>query len=114
MLTNFYDCKFFPDREDDSLSGSVSIKIERDKSTFEGFKYEFEIVEPFVDYVVENDNKEYKSFRIFDYELSEYETRHLLYHDDSDCKVVGKFDREYKVGTLEDCYNFIKERFYLL
>lgn len=111
FLDNFYDCVFFRD-EDGNSSGSVQIKVERDKSTFEDFEDELEIVKPFVDRVTELDGKEYKIFPIFDHELSCHETRNLLYHDHNDCKISGRFDRHHLSGTLEECYNLIKRSFY--
>lgn len=111
FLDNFYDCEFYRE-EDDTISGSVQIKVKRDNGTFEDFEDELEIVKPFVDCVTEIDGKEYKIFPIFDHELSCHETRNLLYHDASDCKITGRSGREYRSGTLVECYNLIKERFY--
>ena len=75
---------------------------------FEKFKEELGLVIDFVD--LKNDEG-YKMLRIFDYELSEYETRSLLYKSESDCKVDGNY-REHISGDLKKCFEYIRSNFY--
>lgn len=106
LTKTFFEHQAFWDLSYKNIYHSFQIAINK-KVSFEDFKKEFNL---FKDYVTFKE-EDYLIFRIFDHELSEYETRSLLFKNEEDCKITGRYSDIFS-GTLEECFKVIQKDFY--
>jgi hypothetical protein len=106
LFTYLWDLSTYNSRDYKEQYMTCQIKVPKN-STLESFKKEFNLVLDYCSFFQDG----YKTFPIFDHELSEYESRYFLYKDDGDCKITnGNYDRF--SGTLEECFNKIKQEYW--
>lgn len=103
---NFYDVESYYNDDYSNMFHTFRIKVDRDNS-FKDFEKEYWLLDSYVTF---EDDDGGKIYPIVDHELSEYDSR-SLYVDGDSCKIVGRFDILFE-GTLEECFNEIRSRYY--
>ncbi len=121
FLDNFYDHEFYTNRNYTESYMTFKIKIERNKSSFEKFKEEFDRLIPHVTYKIPGETNdgipvEYLCFSIFEHTCSEHGIYNFYFNTFEDKHKIVKttygHTRDYFQGTFEECYNEIKSELY--
>lgn len=109
FLECFYDMERYNSADHTKTMDSFKVKVER-TAEYETFEKELKILLPHITYI---DDDRFAVMSIFDYELSEYESRYFLYNIDKDeHRIKNHYDNILFTGTLKECFEEIRTRYY--